>query len=114
MTLTTMAPGPATIADLEALAGLSIGPEYVLRFAPPQAPARGRRTCPGQWHLLTIDDYNAGNPPRDDWTMEGPRDTPEPDLAAWAGELLGYPVALEAAPARMKAGKPLYWVRRNT
>lgn len=119
-------PGVPVMPDLEALAGpgFDLAPEYVLAFTPPRLcyRIRDRLTLPGWWELLTIADYEAGNQARDDWTLDAPRDTPAAALAAWAREVLGWPVALEPGTTYLKAdawfarwhAEPLFWVRRDT
>jgi hypothetical protein len=117
-------PLEAPALDLEALAGLDLDPEYVLAFVPPcvYAQIQDRLTRPGWWELLAIADYEAGNPARDDWTLDAPRDTPVGGLAAWVRGVLGHPVALESDTWELKPGRrlarwhaePLFWVRRDT
>jgi hypothetical protein len=123
MTIVT-APDLLTLADLEALAGLDLGPEYVLPFTPPRMyqQVRDRLTRPGYWELLTVADYEAGSRAPEERILDAPRDIPVGQLAAWAAGLLGHPVALEADAVELKADgflgrwhpEPLYWVRRDT
>lgn len=117
-------PAELTLADLEDLAGLDPGPEYVLAFTPPRfyPNVRDRLTQPGFWELLTVSDYESGNPASEDRVWEAPRNTPEADLTAWVGLLLGYPVALKRDKVELPGDgalapshpEPLYWVLRDS
>jgi hypothetical protein len=111
-------------ADLELIAGLEAGPEYVLIWTPPwlYGRPRDRLLRTGFWELLTVAEFEAGVPARDDWSLDGPPDPYLPLLAAWVKHLLGFPVALEPDETEIRTGRPLsrwhrvplYWVRRNT
>lgn len=126
MTLPTLPDAPSLIVlpDLESMAELSLDPEYVLAYLPPCLYARiwDRIMRSGWWELLTVADYHAGKPAKDDWTLDAPRTTPETRLAAWVRDMLGFPVTLDADTTALKADshftrwhtEPLYWVRRNT
>ena len=120
----TEAPARDIMADLEDLAALELGPEYVLAFVPPDVYGRlrDRLTQLGWWELLTVADFETGNHAPDDWTLDAPRDTPAASLAAWVREILGHPVELEAGTWELRPGgtfarwhtEPLFWVRRDT
>jgi len=123
-TLQTRPPELGSRCDLEALFGQDIGPDYVLTFIPPLlcARLRDRITADGWWELATLDDYEAGNPPREDWILDAPRETPAEKLTAWVAERVGHLVALERDTTRCRTTGPfarwlqitLYWVRRDT
>jgi hypothetical protein len=110
--------------DLELVAGLEAAPDYVLAWTPPWAYGRirDRLRRPGFWELLTFEEYQEGAWAPDERTTERGADCGQAVLVAWAGSLLGYPVALEHDERYLKipglfslwVQVPLYWVRRNT
>lgn len=120
----TEAPARGVMPDLEDLAALELGPEYVLIYVPPDVygRVRDRLTKPGWWELLTVAGFETGNHAPDDWTVDVPRDTPAASLAAWVRGILGHPVDLEAGTWELRPGgrlarwhtEPLFWVRRDT
>jgi hypothetical protein len=116
--------GTCTAADLAALFGEDIDPEWVLSFMAPELSARvWDRFRPGWWELVTIEDYEAGHPPpSENWILDAPLDIPADPLAGWTAERVGHPVALEKATGKVRTHPPfahwhtitLYWVRRDT
>jgi hypothetical protein len=98
---------------------------HVIAYLPSYLLGRkSRRDFPdGMWDLQEVAAYNAAEPPSaGDWSLEAGRDADPAELAAWAAEVLGYPVLLEAdstkiwpAWMRLPVGRgrtePLYNVR---
>lgn len=122
-TLTRPQQPPAPALDLEALAALEPDAQWVLVFQPLYlVPTWSRWLATEQWALQTITDYNAGEPPRDGWSSDGPRDAPVTQLQAWAGGMLRRPVTLESDVMQIKLilpwsrwhAEPIYWVSPNT
>jgi hypothetical protein len=115
---------PETGADLDMMFSHEISPEYVLLYLPPflYERIRDRIIKTGCWELLTVTDYDAGNPPPEDWTIIGPENTPVAQLAGWVAERVGHFVSLAKDTTRIKTARPfarehtvtLYWVRRDT
>lgn len=122
MTILLTPPRPGI--DLQQLLALEPDAEYVVVHLPNWLceRIRDRLTRPGWWELLTVAGYEAGDHASDDWTREGRRDIPVAELAAWAGDLLRYPVTLEADTFELQTEhrfsrphtEPIYWVIRNS
>jgi len=116
--------GRTVVPDLEELAGMDPGPEYVRVYIPPRAWPNlvHRLFILGLWALLTTGEWEAERSPPEDRVMVGLRDAPEPFLAMWKQQKLGYPVTLERDHVALRATRrfarwheePIYWVRRDT
>lgn len=115
---------PFVLADWETAAQGELDPEYVLFYLPPALIANPLRRwgSRGWWELLTLADYRAGEPARDEWTLFAGPHTPVDQLVAWVQQRVGFPVTLQPdteqlTPIGRRARTytlPLYWVRRNT
>jgi hypothetical protein len=122
MTVLLTPPRPGT--DLEQLLALEPDAEHVVVYQPNWlcARLRDRLSRTGEWELLTVAAFFAGDHAGRDWTREGRRDIPAAELAAWAGGLLRYPVTLEADAVELQIEQrfsrphtePIYWVIRNS
>lgn len=78
---------------------------HVIAYLPPYLLGwKSQQDFPdGMWELQEVAAYDAAEPPPcGDWSMEAGRDTDPAELAAWAAEVLGKPVVLEADSTKIR------------
>ena len=90
-------PGQSAVPDLEDMLGMDLGPEYVLVHIPPDvwhawSSRQHQRPLQGLWGLFPAGEWkeNRLRPPPEDRVLLAPRSAPEPLLAEWVHQKLGY------------------------